>query len=218
MEELKFQCIECGAPTKYNNGKCNACYSKENGNSSKPSEGEEYIADFLKLFKIKFHEQKAIVGLINDTKKYRVADFYLPDYKVYIEYNGHYRDKREHYDEKTKVYKKNHVPCVNIYPENLGVLDYILDKRLQQEMIEKKLDGELKKYRYFKFLKGESEKMIVIGVLFGVMALVNWAEEKPFNGINIILMTIVLYHVYKVYKGYQNIFKYNKYPLSKLRE
>lgn len=215
-EEKKFQCIDCGAPTKYNNGKCTACYSKENGNGGKPSEGEEYIADFLKLYKIKFEEQKPIVGLINDTKKYRVADFYLKDYKVYIEYNGHYRDNREHYDEKIKVYNKNKIPCIHLYPENLGVLDYMLDKRLITVLKKSKLDGELKKYKWFKFKNTSQESMAIVTGMLLLIILLSLNYSKGDRGVLIMLGLVILYQFWKIYKMYKEIFIDEKYPLNKV--
>jgi hypothetical protein len=42
-----------------------------------PSEGEEYIIDFLNQMDIKFVREKKIENLKNDVTAYRVADFYL---------------------------------------------------------------------------------------------------------------------------------------------
>jgi len=44
------------------------------------SEGEEFIMDFFKQYGIKYQFQKNIEGLKDDTKAFRVADFYLPKF------------------------------------------------------------------------------------------------------------------------------------------
>ena len=135
-------------PTKYNNGKCDACYKKQN---AKVSEGEKFLAQFFDIIGIRYHEQVEIKNLIGDTKGYRIADFYLPQYNVYLEFNGHYRDHREQYDEKIQVYRRNKIPCIYIYPENLGIIGYVFDQRLKQELINHKYHQELKLYLYKKF-------------------------------------------------------------------
>lgn len=94
------------------------------------SEGEEYIAEFLKRYNIKYEHQKRIDGLKNDGSNFRTADFYLPAMGVYIEYCGQYfiPIHQERYKEKQKIYRENNIPCVYLFPENLGVLEFIFDK------------------------------------------------------------------------------------------
>lgn len=95
-----------------------------------PSEGEEYIADFLKLYTIKYEEQKRIAKLNGDYSDYRVADFYLPNYKVYIEFLGQCSntEDKKRYIKKMEIYKSNNLPCINLYPKNLGFLDFVFVK------------------------------------------------------------------------------------------
>jgi hypothetical protein len=211
-----YSCIVCGAPTKYNNGRCTPCYSKDTPKTEKKSEGEEYIGDFLTHFNIKFEEQKPIVGLKGDTKKYRIADFYLKDYKLYIEYNGRYLDNREHYDEKIKVYNKNKIPCVHLYPENLGVLHYILDKRIIHELKNRNLEPELKKYKLYKMKKGESHRIIIMGILLLTALYFAVDYNKGDRGILVILGLLLSFQAYKLFKAYQSIFKEEKYPFNRM--
>ena len=212
-----FSCITCSKPTIYNNGKCQKCYSDSSQKNKKKSEGEEYIADFLKFYNIKFEEQKHINGLYNDTKKFRIADFYLPDYKLYIEYNGMYLDNREHYDEKIKVYKNNKVPCVNLYPENLGVLPFILDKRLIVEMKDKNLKKELVNYKKFKLKKSETQRiyLTVISIVFIIFFLLDY--DKGDRGIILLFVAVILCQFYYSYRAYKNIFIHEKHPLDLLK-
>ncbi|MFH1399386.1 MAG: hypothetical protein ABIG95_04725 [Candidatus Woesearchaeota archaeon] len=97
----------------------------------KPSEGEEFIKEFLEEKGISFEEQKKI-HLEGDSYSCRYVDFYLPFYEVYIEFLGRQNNQkdRERYLEKKIVYAKNTVPCIYIYPENLGILKFIFRKRL----------------------------------------------------------------------------------------
>lgn len=217
MEEPQYSCISCGSPTKYKNGKCKPCFFRDNPQYNIPSEGEEFIADFMKYYGIKFKSQKELFNLKNDTKSYRIPDFYLTDYKIYLEYNGRYRDKHKHYTEKSEVYKQNQIPCIHIYPDNLGVLDFILDKRLQAELEDKQLFNELNKYRRFKFFKGESNTLTFLVGSFLLIWLATVSEKNLFIGINYFFMAVILFQSYKLYTAFLNIFKRNKYPLSKLK-
>lgn len=100
------------------------------------SEGEEIIEMYLDDQGIKYQREVEITGLRGDTKSVRRADFYLPRYKVYLEFLGEWNTPkgREEYHIKKDVYKNNNIPCIYIYPENLGILDFIFRKRLQKEL------------------------------------------------------------------------------------
>lgn len=110
------------------------------------SPGEELIAEILKEKGIKFEKEKKISNLKDDYADYRIADFYLPRYKVYIEFLGKWNEEeaRIKYNRKRKIYEKNRIPCIYIYPDNLGIFDFIFTRRLKEE---------LKKYPELKFQK-----------------------------------------------------------------
>lgn len=102
-------------------------------NPHKPTSGEQLIENYFTDLGIKFEPQKQISDLKNDTKGYRVADFYLPRLEVYVEYNGMYFSGdvyKKEYDIKTQVYIKNNRPIVVIYPNEIGVLDYAFHSKL----------------------------------------------------------------------------------------
>src|SRR5437773_11260179 len=96
--------------------------------------------DFLKELGIKFEREKKIVGLNGDNKPFRIADFYLPQYNAYVEFYGLWNKnmvkKDDDYKLKKDVYRNNGIPCVVLYPENLGVLHFTFDKRLQKTLTE----------------------------------------------------------------------------------
>lgn len=210
---LKFKCTNCGMPTKYNNGKCDACYKKQN---AKVSEGEKFLAQFFDIIGIRYHEQVEIKNLIGDTKGYRIADFYLPQYNVYLEFNGHYRDHREQYDEKIQVYRRNKIPCIYIYPENLGIISYVFDQRLQQELINHNYHHELKLYRFKKFKVEGIERILFCSLALFVMIfelLTNYFPQQHegvlgFSGI------IAVYQFYLIHNLWKAIYKENRYYME----
>ena len=59
------------------------------------SEGEQFIAEFLDYERINFKTEYKLSNLKGDEKSYRKADFYLPNYKVYIEFFGQWNQSEE---------------------------------------------------------------------------------------------------------------------------
>lgn len=103
---------------------------------SQSTEGEKIIEIFLEMQGIKFEREFEINGLEGDTKRCRRADFYLPRYKVYLEFLGgwNHPEYRALYNEKKDIYELNEIPCVYIYPDNLGTLEFIFRWRLEEEL------------------------------------------------------------------------------------
>ena len=98
----------------------------------KITEGEIFLSEYFKEENIKYESQVKISKLKGDNKAFRVADFYLEEYKVYVEFNGqffHGEEHRERYWQKKDIYNSNKVPCVFIYPDNLGIIEHIFHKR-----------------------------------------------------------------------------------------
>lgn len=99
------------------------------------SEGEEIIRDFLEDEGFTFKREVELNGLFNDSKSFRRADFYLPKYGVYIEFLGGWnnnKEERERYREKMRVYGHNGVPCLYLFPENLGTLEHSFRRRTSE--------------------------------------------------------------------------------------
>ena len=72
-----------------------------------PSEGEAFLAEFLEFENIRYIQEKPVVGLFNDSKQYRKADFYLPNYGVYMEFLGRWNNTskdRDNYREKKESF------------------------------------------------------------------------------------------------------------------
>lgn len=135
-----------------------------------PSEGELFIADYLQRQNIKFEHESAIVNLINDSKKHRIADFYLPNYKCYVEFYGLWNNKKEdriRYSEKKSVFDQNKIPCVYLYPENLGIIEFVFPKRMRKVLKNHGLKKELFRFNLFSFLKEYYENIffLILGII-----------------------------------------------------
>ena len=133
------------------------------------SVGEDIIAEYFDEKSIKYIRQFKVSNLKGDHMPYRSADFYLPKYKVYVEFLGKWDDNnaKEKYRDKKEVYSKNNIPCIYIYPDNLGVFNFIFKRRLRDVF------NRHPKLKFQKFLYNldiiQDEYIIVlmiIGVLF----------------------------------------------------
>ena len=159
------------------------------------SEGEEIIKEFLEAEGYSFEQEKEISNLKNDTKSIRRADFYLKDYKVYVEFLGKWNneEKRQEYREKRQVYNENNIRCIYLYPDNLGILGLIFKRRLKKELLKSpKLKWQLFKLNWEIF----SEKFGLTGILLVILILVinEWWGKA---GVSILL----LLHIYTSIKS-----------------
>ena len=96
------------------------------------TEGEEIIMEYFIDEGIKARANEKIERLKDDTKSYREADFYLPEFGLYVEFFGQWNvseDHKKRYREKKRVYQDNGIPCVYLYPENLAMLKYVFNNR-----------------------------------------------------------------------------------------
>ncbi len=103
---------------------------------NKRSDGEELIEEYFDAEGIEFKPEVKIENLKGDKIPYRKADFYLPQYKTYVEFFGRWNTEhnREKYNEKKRIYAENKIPCVYLYPDNLGILSFIFKRRLKMEL------------------------------------------------------------------------------------
>lgn len=222
---------DCSSPTDHPGGYCKSCYIKNketaNGVSKKkydssaykPSEGELFIEDFLNNYDIKFNRQVKLEDLKGDTKRFRVADFYIPKYNVYIEFLGQWNtsENKERYKLKKDLYFKNKIPCVYLYPENLGILPFVFDKRLQEVLGTFGLKKQLRKYRIFKIYQGDFIRILFIGFIIFILTLIDFKIHPENNKVILIgSIGLIAYQVFKFYLTCRKIFIHNNYPLNKL--
>jgi hypothetical protein len=179
----------------------------------KPTSGEQYLEEYFRENSIKYEPQKKIVGLQNDTKSYRIVDFYLPRLNVYVEYYGMYfsGDKyKEEYDIKSKTYIRNSLPTLIIYPNELGVFDFVFHTKLLkviklEKFRQSKILIRYKLNRYFKygnpqlfltsmfwfflfyiFIKAKMEYVGISEILLGVTSFVLGAYYLASTFVNIL--------------------------------
>ena len=173
------------------------------------SEGEQFIAEFLDYERINFKTEYKLSNLKGDEKSYRKADFYLPNYKVYIEFFGQWNQSEEanqRYREKKKIYKLNNIPCVYLYPENLGIIDYSFTKRMVKELKNKNMLIQLFKFRLRSIImdRGGLFLWLFLALFILVFGDNRWEDDK--NTI-LVLMAVVVYQLYRLFDGYLKFFK-----------
>ena len=126
------------------------------------------IKEYFEAENIKFEREYVLNSLQNDSKSFRVADFYLPEYNVFVEFFGRWNlDKnKEEYRIKKRVYEQNRIPCVFIYPDNLGILNFIFKRRLKLELKKYNKRWGLFKLNLNLFIeKNYALELIVLGFL-----------------------------------------------------
>jgi uncharacterized membrane protein len=175
------------------------------------TEGEVFIAEFLKERRIKYQSQKKIENLIGDSKSFRLADFYLPEYKIYLEFFGLWNVTEEHkqaYKEKKNVYTNNQIPCIYFYPENLGIMDHLFDYRIQKELEAHHLKQELFKFRSWLFIedRGGLFFWFVLSIILLLFTL-ETADPKLRIYYIVLLVGNMIWQLYRLFKGYKRFFK-----------
>jgi hypothetical protein len=123
--------------------------------SNKETQGEDLIADFLDEKDIGFKRHKKIRNLKGDNHDFREADFYLTEKKVYLEFLGKWNSGEDHikrYKQKMAIYHRNKIPCVYIWPDNLGTLDWIINRRITEIYLKYGLKKELFIHEFNNFI------------------------------------------------------------------
>jgi len=146
--------------------------------NQKETQGEDLIADFLDDKGIKFERYVQIKGLISDDKFFREADFYLPQYKTYVEFLGMWNDPehQQRYRQKMSIYAKNGIPCVYLWPDNLGTLDWILKRRITETLLKYDKKWQLVKIQW----KDYTDKMGIGLWIVVAMAVYLW-KTNPWS-------------------------------------
>ncbi len=185
------------------------------------SEGEDYIAEYFDKIGLKYREQEFVkngIKLDGDFENHRRADFYLPDYGIYVEFAGRWNrsdEERERYNFKKHLYINNNVPCIWIYPDNLGVLHYFFHKRLETVLGKHHLENQLLKYRIKEFWKKDSDN--TVGLAIGLIFVFYFAESYSLsNSTFLIGIGIVSYNTYKLVNDLYAIYKGKTVEVSRL--
>jgi hypothetical protein len=178
-----------------------------NNETPKISEGEEYILDFLKEERIGFEREKKIPDLRGDGPAYRIADFYLPDYCIYLEFFGqwnHGEEHKERYRQKKNAYYNNGIPCIYVYPENLGILDFIFKKRIVSVLKKHNHNKQLFRWRFIRSLKENNDNLWAFALSLGLLIYtivppVNADHILIFVAITLFFLIRILYKSFKIF-------------------
>jgi hypothetical protein len=204
-------CVDCGKQVQDSYERCYSCHNeskKKDVSYDQPneaSEGELFLREYLESEGIKYKTEVQIKGLKKDSKTYRIADFYLPNYKLYIEFLGKWfvsDNEKNRYREKKKVYEENNIPCIFLYPENLGIIEFILPTRAIKEFKKHKLTKELWMFR-LKFLwlyKREYITLFLFLFFVFVWADFTWKEDLKIKIGLIVILLLLGQSVYSFYK------------------
>lgn len=173
-----------------------------------PSEGELFISEYLKFTGITFEREVRLNNLKYDPDyKYRDADFYLKKYGVYIEFNGRWNNSKEdrvRYRVKKEVYRKNNVPCIYLYPENLGIIDFVFTKRLIEELQKKSMTKQLRLFQLKRFI--DNRGGLFIWLFLSILVLngdFTWQEN---SSTIIAAIGVCLFQVYRLITGINKFF------------
>jgi hypothetical protein len=100
------------------------------------SKSEQRIADYFTSNGIRYvYEQGAQTDALIFKRTFAHPDFYLPDYKVYVEYWGLVSASKEYrriMKWKMKQYRQNKIMFISIYPDNLQNLDWIFRTKFRE--------------------------------------------------------------------------------------
>jgi hypothetical protein len=182
------------------------------------SEGEDYLAEYFDEIGIEYEEQYLLESLADEFHNFRVADFYLPKYKVVVEFAGRWnrsKQERERYITKRAVYKKNNVACIWIYPDNLGIIHFIFHNRLEQAMKDNGLKKELVKYRLGELWKIDQDNFYGIGIgLFCLFYIATpWQDNRGWFWFS---LGVVVYNVYRITRDVLTVSKGKSVEVSRL--
>ncbi len=189
---------------------------------NEPSEGEIFLREFLADEGIKVDTEVRLPPLKDDSKSYRIADFYLPRYKVYIEFLGRWNRSEEDknkYKEKIKIYEHNRIPCMFIYPENLGIIHYTFRYRLRQILRKHNMDKELLRFNLFSLLYDRIGTILWLVIVLCMLVVIVLGQKGEYYWHSIVLLTLIaIFQLYRIYSGYVKYFKKGYSYVTFMRE
>lgn len=180
----------------------------EKNKVAEPSEGELFIQEYLKYMGIDFEREVKLTNLkYDDNCTHRRADFYLKKYKVYIEFNGRWNsseDAKKRYREKADVYYKNNIPCIYIYPENLGIIEFVFPKRLIEQLTFHSMKKELFKFQFKRFWDDRNDLFLFL--FLATLILIPNFDLNNDRGFTLTFIAIIIYQIYRLIIGYYKFF------------
>lgn len=188
----------------------NKINSQSENSSYQFTEGEEFIKDFFRNESIHYNYQTVTPKLKGDHCAYRVPDFYLPKYKVYVEFFGMWNAsdfKKTEYREKKAIYDLNQIPCIYIYPENLGIIHYVFNRRLRAVLKKHNLKKELFRFNLKLFLHDSGDTVFGFALVFALLILIQFDRKAElFWQFFIGLFVLFSYQAFSIWKAYRKFF------------
>lgn len=145
---------------------------------------EQYIEDVLIGLGIKYEAKKKVEFSKTSEQTVTHADFYLPRLKMYIEYFGTYnksKGDRRKFDELWQVYMREGLPVIDVKPEEIGIFEFLLHKRILRLMqYEKFRQGRrwaLRRYLFNRFWQEGGFWSVFFGFIFILIALYLYGSE-----------------------------------------
>jgi len=210
------KCIDCAKEVNGTYKRCYNCnneFRKTSASSEKeeidPSEGELFLQEYFDSEGISYRTEVPIMDLKDDPKSHRRADFYLSNYGVYVEFLGKWfvsESEKERYREKKRVYKENDIPCIFLYPENLGIVDFILPTRAIKEFKKHGLKKSLWLFR-LKFLWLHKNENILLAIILLSVVLFGGFKWQEDSNLILIVVGIVLFQIYNTLSFYNKKLK-----------
>ena len=168
-----------------------------------PTSEEFFVKKYFEDRNIKYEAEYTISKLHDDKKAFRKADFYLLKYGVFVEYFGMYNSTKEiraDYDEKVRVYLKNNLPTVILYPHELGFLDYAFHTKILKvlRLAKFKKSSNLFKYKLNRYLSIGKGYYFFLSLVAFILSICFFSKEESNLGISDVLIGLVL-GIYTIY-------------------
>jgi hypothetical protein len=113
-------------------------------------------------------------------------------------------EDRVRYRVKKEVYRKNNLPCIYLYPENLGIIGFVFTKRLIVELQKKSMTKELRFFQLKRFIDDRGSLFILIFLSILVYnGDFNWEENSTTL---YVCIGVFVYQIYRLIKGIYNFF------------
>ena len=190
------------------------------------TEGERYVAMYLEDLNIQYEPQYRINLKRGQRKGYRIIDFYLPEFDVLLEYNGQWDVNEWHrnrYRQKRKELLDNGLTLVEIYPNQLGIIEYSFPVKMIQTLSEgNPATGFLRAFKW-KLMKNDDQwpdtSDYIILALLNALVLLDpsfWVYSIPFTAIIMGLKTYRLNMRWKEFEEFECQTSENSNQTSKL--
>ena len=188
-------------------------------NKTESSE-ELYIKYYLDNIRLKNQQQFRVENLVGDKRLFRRVDFYLPQLDVYVEHFGLYNSTKEirnEYDEKAKVYFRNNMATVIIYPHELGFLDYAFHTKMLRVLRMPKFNNNFRllKYKISRYIAKGKGYLFFLSIFFLVLSLgFLFEEDGSERSVHFLLyvstFTISTFFMLRFFQNFISFFFYDK--------